>query len=205
MRAASLSGTAPLPGLPVLRLLGQLRSTFIVAEGPQGMVLIDQHAAHERVTYERLLAARDEASDATTQQALLDPPLFELSVAQAAALAQHVDALSAFGFSLEPFGERTLRLRALPACFGERDARASLTAVLDDLAAGDRRVQRNDPVAATTACHASVRAGQTLGAEEMGGLLRDLEQCDNPHSCPHGRPTLIEFATTDLLRQFGRS
>ena len=188
-----------------MRLLGQLRNTFIVAEGPQGMVLIDQHAAHERVTYERLLVARDEASEPTTQQALLDPPLIELSAAQSAALAQHVDALASLGFSLEPFGERTQRLRSLPACFGERDGRASLTAVLDDLSGEVRRGERNDPVAASTACHASVRAGQTLGTEEMGALLRDLEQCDNPHSCPHGRPTLIEFATPDLLRQFGRT
>ena len=200
-----LQATASLPGLPILRLLGQLRSTFIVAEGPQGMVLIDQHAAHERVTYERLLAARNDANDAATQQALLDPPLLELSVAQAAALAQHVEALSAFGFSLEPFGDRSLRLRAVPACFGERDARASLTAVLDDLAGEERRAQRNDPVAASTACHSSVRAGQTLKTEEMSAVLRDLEQCDNPHSCPHGRPTLVEFATRDLLRQFGRT
>jgi DNA mismatch repair protein MutL len=203
--ATSPNGASSLMGLPVLRLLGQLRTTFIVAEGPQGMVLIDQHAAHERVTYERLLATRDDADDATAQQALLYPPLIELSVAQSAALASHVEALAAFGFSLEPFGERTLRLRALPACFGERDARASLTAVLDDLAGETHRGERNDPVAASTACHASVRAGQTLQREEMGALLRDLEQCDNPHSCPHGRPTLIEFATPDLLRQFGRT
>ncbi len=207
-----------LPGLPLLRVVGQLRATFIIAEGPEGMVLLDQHAAHERVVYESLLGkagsglAGDSAentparsSDHTVaRQPLLDPPLLELSAAQAAAWASHDEALALAGFELEDFGDRSLRLRAVPAAMGERDARASLFAVLDDLAGAVAEPQHHDPVLASTACHASVRAGQTLDVEEMRTLLRDLERCNNPQTCPHGRPTLIEFAADDLYRRFGR-
>jgi DNA mismatch repair protein MutL len=220
------SSTAPLaghelPNLPLLRVVGQLRATFIVAEGPDGMVLLDQHAAHERVVYESLLAKTSvgtaeagQAQESETQeqgaagsaarQPLLDPPLLELSAAQAAAWASHDAALAVAGFELEDFGDRSLRLRAIPAAMGERDARASLLAVLDDLAGAVAEPQHHDPVLASTACHASVRAGQTLDIEEMRALLRGLERCDNPQTCPHGRPTLIEFPADDLYRRFGR-
>ena len=97
-----------------------------------------------------------------------------------------------------------MRLRALPALLSPRDARSSLLALLDDLAGADRVPARYDPVAAATACHAAVRAGQTLSPEEMRALLRDLEQADNPHTCPHGRPTLLHLPTEDLERRFGR-
>ena len=194
-------------GLPLLRLVGQLRATFIVAEGPDGMLLIDQHAAHERVVYERLLAAR--GSPGGVQQALLEPLLLELTVDQAAALAGHDNALHALGFTLEPFGDRALRVRTVPAVLmnsetGAAATRASLEAVLDDLAGAPVEAAHHDTVAASAACHGSVRAGMTLAPEEMTALLHNLEACDNPHTCPHGRPTFIGFPAADLERQFGR-
>ena len=215
-----------LPGLPLLRLVGQLRATFLVAEGPEGMLLVDQHAAHERVVYERLLARRGAApseqgasqQQAPEQQALLEPVLVELGAAQAAALAGHDAALAALGFTLEPFGERALRVRALPLALlgggplagatgagaGAR-VRAALESILDDLGDPDAvRGGRHDPVAASAACHGSVRAGMTLAPSEMAALLRDLEACHNPHTCPHGRPTFVGFPAADLERQFGR-
>ncbi len=205
-----------LPGLPLLRLVGQLRATFLVAEGPEGMLLVDQHAAHERVVYERLLARR--GGETPDQQALLEPVLVELGAAQAAALAGHDEALAALGFTLEPFGERALRVRALPPALlrggplagadgagaGGR-VRAALEAILDDLAdPGAGSGALHDPVAASAACHGSVRAGMTLAPDEMAALLRDLEACRNPHTCPHGRPTFVGFPASDLERQFGR-
>jgi DNA mismatch repair protein MutL len=215
---------AGLPGrLPLLRLVGQLRVTFLVTEGPEGMVLIDQHAAHERVVYERLIAANSSGASGATgppaQQALLEPALIELDAAQAAAWQGYAGELAGLGFAIEPFGERTLRLRALPASLhtlgregGRPAAPATATAahalegILDDLAGRvpSAEAVRNDPVAASAACHGSVRAGMTLATAEMSALLRDLEACDNPRTCPHGRPTLIAFAAADLERQFGR-
>ena len=203
--------TAPLPRLPLLRLVGQLRQTFLVAEGPEGMVLVDQHAAHERVLYERLLAAG--AGAPSPRQILLQPPLLELTAPQAAALDERAADLRALGFETEPFGERTLRLRALPACLSrpgaERDARALLAALLDDLAGAPPEPERGaatqpQRAAASAACHGALRAGRTLATAEMRALLHDLEACDNPHTCPHGRPTLLAFPAADLERQFGR-
>ena len=193
---------ATLAALPLLRLVGQLRSMFLVAEGPQGMVLIDQHAAHERVVYEQLLGRDPEQ---TARQELLDPALLELTPDQAAAWSAHGESLLLAGFVVEDFGDRAVRLRAVPAAMGERDARAALLAVLDDLAGAERVPPQHDPALASTACHASVRAGQTLSQDEMRRLLHDLEACENPHTCPHGRPTLIEFEASELRRRFGRS
>ncbi len=211
-RSPLAAGEGTLPGLPLLRLVGQLRATFIVAEGPEGMLLVDQHAAHERVVYERLLARR--GGEAAGRQALLEPVLVELDAARAAALSGHEDELAALGFELEPFGGRALRVRALPAALlsggplagaGGGRVRAALESILGDLAEpGAAGRAGADPVAASAACHGSVRAGTALAASEMAALLRDLEACRNPHTCPHGRPTFVGFPADDLERQFGR-
>ena len=203
----------PLPAaaaLPPLRVIGQLRATFIVAEGPGGLVLIDQHAAHERVLYERLLAAAEDAPSSAARQPLLDPALLELSPPQAAVYEDHAERLNAMGFGLEPFGERAVRLLALPAALAAAGdaallgAKRLLSALLDDLAGAERAPRRFDPAAASAACHGSVRRGAQLGDAAMAQLLRDLERCANPHTCPHGRPTLVEIAEAELLHQFGR-
>jgi DNA mismatch repair protein MutL len=197
--------SAPKSALPPLRTVGQLHRTFIVAEGPNGLVLIDQHGAHERVIYERLLAARAN-QDSTAQQPLLVPVVIRLDAAESAAWHDSADALNNLGFAIEPFAERALRIRALPAALPSvADAEQLLRGVLADLSADDRPPQRFDPVAASAACHGSVRRGAPMDAPSMSALLRDLERCRNPHSCPHGRPTLVEIAADDLWREFGRT
>ena len=235
--------------LAPLRMVGQLHRTFIIAEGEGGLALVDQHAAHERVVYERLLAARETGGSGTAaRQPLLDPPLLQLSAAEAAVWREAAERLDALGFELDAWGEDALRLRAAPAV-GERGAlrlaagmsasgaaggttgAASAAAgggageplsaaqaerwlreVLAELAAdprgrgaAGREAERFDRVAASVACHASVRRGAALDAPAMTALLRQLEACDDPHSCPHGRPTMVEIAAADLLREFGRA
>ena len=229
-RSSAASGAAePLPGsasrsrrreLAPLRMVGQLHRTFVIAEGEQGLVLVDQHAAHERVVYERLLAARSvagrpAAADERARQPLLDPPVVALDAAESAVWSQAAEALAALGFELDEWGERALRLRAVPAGPRLLEARGELTAagaerwlrdVLAELGGDTRRAneQRFDRVAASVACHGSVRRGVVLDAPAMVALLRQLEACADPHSCPHGRPTLVEIAAADLLREFGR-
>ena len=219
--------------LAPLRMVGQLHRTFIIAEGEGGLALVDQHAAHERVVYERLLAAR--GAGAPARQPLLDPPLLQLGAAEAAVWREAAERLDALGFELDAWGEDALRLRAAPAA-GERgalrlaaglaagaasggaeplsaaEAERWLREVLAELAADPRgrgaaggEDERFDRVAASVACHGSVRRGAALDAPAMTALLRQLEACDDPHSCPHGRPTMVEIAAADLLREFGRA
>lgn len=191
--------------LPPLRMVGQLHRTFIVAEGPNGLVLVDQHGAHERVVYERLLAAKA-AGHEPSRQPLLDPPIITLDASESAAWSAAKDALAELGFELDPFGDRAIRLRALPAALPTiGDAERLLRGILADLGAVDRPPDRFDSAATSAACHGSIRRGAPLDPPAMAALLRDLERCRNPHSCPHGRPTLVEIASDDLLREFGRT
>ena len=195
-------GAARAEGLPPLRMVGQLHRTFIIAEGPAGLVLVDQHGAHERVIYERLLAAPEDAAPAV--QPLLEPLLINLDAAEAASWSAARERLDGLGFRAEPFGERTLRLRAAPAALETADAERLLRGVLADLGAEPAEPERFDRAAASAACHASVRRGAVLDPPAMAALLRDLERCRQPHTCPHGRPTLVEIAADDVLRRFGR-
>jgi DNA mismatch repair protein MutL len=187
--------------LPLLRVVGQMAATYVVAEGPDGMYLVDQHAAHERVVYDRLCARGHEPA---AVQPLLEPALIEVEPVAAAAAEEHFAHLTALGLALEPFGERAYLLRAVPAGLGESDIVASVRALLEQLAA-DQRVK--DPfgrAAATVACHSSVRAGVALATDEMRRLLEDLEATPSPRTCPHGRPTLVHVGTDLIERQFGR-
>lgn len=189
--------------LPLLRVVGQMGSTYVVAEGPDGMYLIDQHAAHERVVYDRILAARAGA-EPPARQPLLEPALAELDLAHAATLEEHAAHLASLGLEVEHFGETTYLVRAVPAGIGDTDVVAALRALLEKLGS-ERRV--NDPfgrAAASVACHSSVRAGMALAMDEMRRLIEDLERADSPRTCPHGRPTLIHVSTDALERQFGR-
>ena len=195
-----MEGPAQREVLPLLRVVGQLAETYIVAEGPDGMYLIDQHAAHERVVYDRLLARPPEEA----RQPLLEPALAELDPFRMAALEEHGAHLERLGVAVEPFGDAACIVRAVPAGFGAKDPAAALLALLDQLA-GERRV--SDPfarAAATVACHSSVRAGTALAAEEMRRLVEDLEGTASPRTCPHGRPTLVHVRRDALERQFGR-
>ncbi|MEX0782816.1 MAG: DNA mismatch repair endonuclease MutL [Dehalococcoidia bacterium] len=189
--------------LPLLRVVGQMAATYVVAEGPDGMYLIDQHAAHERVAYDRILVAR-EAAAAPASQPLLEPVLLELDVPRAAALEEHREHLASLGLELEAFGELAYLVRAVPAGMGDTDIVAALQRFLDQLGTDRRLADPFSRAAATVACHASVRAGQALALEQMRQLVTDLERTASPRTCPHGRPTLVHVGVEAIERQFGR-
>ena len=199
----------PAAALPALRVIGQFGSTYVIAEGPDGpsaglrtgMYMIDQHAAHERVLYERFCRQRlEQRPDA---QALLEPVTLELSPPQRALLAEQGEPLREHGFQVEPFGEGSYLVRALPASLAASDPRQAVASFLDlmlEEGEGDRR----DRVAMSLACHGAIRAGKTLTTEEMRELVSLLEASEAPHTCPHGRPTMVHMSAETLARQFGR-
>jgi DNA mismatch repair protein MutL len=190
------------PKLPMLRVLGQLGQTYIIAEGPGGMYLIDQHTAHERVLYERFTAERARMS--VVSQQLLSPLPLELTPRQHAAMAEHVEALTELGFEIEPFGGETFLLRAVPAVLERGDIGQAVTEILDELAEEGTGETREEKALISVVCHSAVRAGQTLSMEEMRDLVRQLEETSLPHTCPHGRPTMIHLSAEQLAREFGR-
>jgi DNA mismatch repair protein MutL len=199
----SASPNFPASKLPPLRVVGQVAQTYIVAESPDGMVLIDQHAAHERVTYERLMAQR--GAQAFDQQGLLIPQTLDLPPAAHALLLGNAELLNQWGFAIEEFG-MSLRVRSVPAGLRENTLSAALLEVADHLhgRGGSTPDDWREAMLTTLACHSSVRAGQLLSFEEMRQLLTQLEQCTAPRTCPHGRPTMILLSGTQLERQFGR-
>ena len=188
--------------LPALRVLGQTQETYIVAEGPDGLYLIDQHAAHECVVYERLrLAAQRNAPEV---QGLLEPAAVALSPAHEETVHDHPDVLAGYGWLLEPFGDRTCLLRAVPAVLSSRDPAKAFLDMLEQASAAAEFSTWEDRISATVACHGSVRAGQTLSRDEMVELVRLLERTHQPHTCPHGRPTMLHLSANNLDREFGR-
>jgi DNA mismatch repair protein MutL len=195
---------APTPALslPVLRVLGQLNNSYIVAEGPEGLYLIDQHAAHERVLFEKL--ERQQSQQKIEVQGLLEPVTFEVSPRQEALLKSRCKDLAEFGFNIEPFGDRTFLVRTLPALIHDKDWAGMLRELLDSLSPAEKGDWAED-ITRTMACHGAVRAGQSLTDIEMRELVRQLEQCITPHTCPHGRPTMIHLGYGQLKREFGRT
>ena len=193
---------APTPAvmLPALRILGQLASSYIIAEGPDGLYLIDQHAAHERVLFEKIKDQR--LRQEVEVQGLLEPVTFEVSPQQEAVLKSQCDNLAEFGFSIEPFGEKTFLVRAVPALLSGKDWAGMVRELLDS--GGDKGDWR-EKIAISMACHSAVKAGQVLTDDEMRELVRQLEQIAIPHTCPHGRPTMIHLSLGQLGREFGRS
>jgi len=190
--------------LPPLRVIGQVSQAFIIAEGPSGMYLIDQHAAHERILYERLAA--QQRGSGMAGQGLLSPQVVELTGEQTTTLEQYAAQLNELGFSLEPFGGQAVLIRALPTLFQEGDAAQVLLGVLDDLAAelGPAAGDAEGRLMALVCKRAAIRSGKTLSLEEMQHLIRQLEQTELPHTCPHGRPTMIHLSQAQLEREFGR-
>jgi DNA mismatch repair protein MutL len=191
--------------LPPLRVLGQLAQCYIIAEGPEGMYLVDQHAAHERVLYERLTAQQAAANVAV--QTLLEPLPVELTVTQAEELETWLEPMHKLGFEVEPFGGNTVLVRAVPADLGRIDVRQALTGMLDELAAGQEPLaDEMDARLAAAACkRGAVKAGQTLSMDEMRALIGQLEGTTSPRTCPHGRPTMILLSQAWMEREFGRS
>ena len=189
--------------LPLLRVVGQMGATYVVAEGPDGMYLIDQHAAHERVVYDRLVAKSGGGETGATQP-LLEPVLLDLEAPLIAVLDEHRDSLYRLGLETEAFGERSVLIRAVPAGLGAVDLSVEVTRLLEKLQSETRVPDAFGRAAATVACHSSVRAGMALAMDEMRRLVEDLERTTAPRTCPHGRPTLIHMGTEAIERQFGR-
>jgi len=184
---------------------GQVGATYIVAEAADGLILVDQHAAHERLVLERMRAARTGGSIAS--QALLLPEVVDLDEAGCDRLEQRADELGRLGLSIERFGATAMLVRAVPALLGTADVAGLVRDLADELAAFDHATalgDRLDHVAATMACHGSVRAGRVLSVAEMNALLRDMEVTPNSGQCNHGRPTWIKLANADIEKLFGR-
>lgn len=196
------SAMTPQQTLPALRVVGQVRLTYIVAESPDGMYLVDQHAAHERVLFDGIVRRNSERG--VQSQPLLAPVHVELSPGQIATLVEHVSFLRDYGFDLEEFGGSGYLVRAVPSMLVTQDPGRSLLDLLDMVALEGVIQDRKDTVAATLACHSAIRAGQSMTDAEMRALLEQLELTDNPHTCPHGRPTLIHFSSYHMEREFGR-
>ena len=192
----------PQQTLPALRVVGQVRLTYIVAESPDGMYLVDQHAAHERVVFDRIV--REASQRQSLSQALLAPVHVELTAGQVSTLAEQRQFLADYGFELEEFGGTAFLVRAVPAVLSTQDPGKALVDVLDMVAFEGLLKEREHVLAASLACHSAIRAGQSMTEPEMRALLEQLEVTDNPHTCPHGRPTLVHFSAYNMEREFGR-
>jgi len=190
--------------IPLLRLIGQIGATYLVAEGPDGLYLVDQHAAHERVLFEKLMAQH--VMKNIPSQTLLTPAAVTLPPQAASLLLSQLPVLRHFGFDVEEFGPNTFQVRAIPALFMGSDPSAALRALVEDFEEDETPLQNEieAKLAARVCKRMAVKAGQALSAEEQRTLLNDLEACDSPRTCPHGRPTMIHLSVDMLERQFGR-
>jgi DNA mismatch repair protein MutL len=199
-----LQSALPVGNLPLLRAVGQIGATYLVAEGPDGLYLVDQHAAHERVLFEALMRAYEE--NQVEVQTLLEPLVVTLSIEQSDLLENQSEVLQRIGFDVEPFGQRTYRLRAIPAMFVRADPERIIRSVVEDFEEDETPLAKETEarLAARACKRAAIKAGQVLSMEEQQKLLRDLESCTAPRTCPHGRPTMIHLSVDALERQFGR-
>jgi DNA mismatch repair protein MutL len=183
----------------------QVHENYIIAQTQTGIVIVDQHAAHERLVYERLKRQRNETG--IKAQALLIPEIIELGADDAARLLAIADDLAALGLTIEPFGGHAIAVRETPAILGNVSARALLQDVLDELAdQGDSPslLAKMDAILSRMACHGSIRSGRQMRAEEMNALLREMEDTPLSGQCNHGRPTYVELKLSDIERLFGR-
>ncbi|MEE8414018.1 MAG: DNA mismatch repair endonuclease MutL [Dehalococcoidales bacterium] len=198
---ATATRLTPVMSLPALRLLGQLSSSYIVTEGPEGLYLIDQHAAHERILFEQIQLQSSQRE--VEVQGLLEPATLEVTPSQDQILKTHYQDLAEFGFSIEPFGNRTYLVRAVPLLLHGKDWAGTLRELLESLSVEDGGDWR-EKLVISFACHGAIRAGQTLSDDEMRELLRQLEATSTPNTCPHGRPTMIRLSSGQLEKEFRR-
>jgi DNA mismatch repair protein MutL len=189
-------------GVPMLRVLGQVGASYIVAEGPDGIYLVDQHAAHERVMYEKILLQMTSAG--VDKQPMLDPLLVELAPEEMAVFEKSREELAEIGFDIEPFGDGVVAIRAIPALVQRVDPAERLHLILQELADGGAGNSWLDSVAISAACHTSIRANQALSLTEMRELIAELEKTSQPRACGHGRPTMLHMSQVDLEKQFSR-
>ena len=203
---AEVAEEAPTPQHPLGVARGQVALTYIVAEAEDGLVIVDQHAAHERLVLERLKAAGAHGKMATSQ-ALLIPEVVELDEPDCDRLEEASDAFAALGLVIERFGPGAMLVRAVPALLATGSPQALLRDLADDLAANGAALllgERLELVLATMACHGSVRAGRALSVAEMNALLREMEVTPRSGQCNHGRPTWVKLAHGDIEKLFGR-
>jgi DNA mismatch repair protein MutL len=189
--------------VPLLRLIGQIGATYIVAEGPDGLYLIDQHAAHERVLFEKLMAQH---AIGIPSQALMTAEVVHLSRSAAEMLMTQIPVLQHFGFHVEPFGQNSFQVRAMPSLFANADPGAALRALVEDFEEDETPLQNEleAKIAGRVCKRLAVKAGQVLSPDEQLALLTNLEACASPRTCPHGRPVMIHLSVDMLARQFGR-
>jgi DNA mismatch repair protein MutL len=202
---ARAAAPAPAAAHPLGAARAQLHENYIVAQTEDGLVIVDQHAAHERIVYERLKAGL--AGCAVPRQILLIPEVVDLPADDVERVAERAEELAEIGLAVERFGPGAIAVTETPALLGEVDAAALVRDIADDLAewgASTRLSERLDRVASTMACHGSVRAGRRLRPEEMDALLREMEATPNSGQCNHGRPTYVELKLADIERLFGR-
>lgn len=190
--------------LPMLRVIGQAGASYIIAEGPAGLYLIDQHAAHERILYEQFML--NYARQEPLAQFTLAAQTIELPAPEAELIEAHLDTLQAVGFKLEPFGSNTFVIRSIPAMLADNDPIEAVRSILDELEQGQTPGQAaiEDKLIQRVCKQAAVKAGTILSIEEMQGLIHQLERTESPHTCPHGRPTMLHMTSEQLAHEFGR-
>jgi DNA mismatch repair protein MutL len=189
--------------LPLLRHIGQIGATYIIAEGPDGLYLIDQHAAHERILFEKMMK---QMSDVIPSQPLLSPEIVHLPLQQAVLLQDKLEILKKLGFEISEFGPNTFQVRAIPALLIGINPIEGIKVVVEDFEDDEKPLAGmiESIIAARICKRAAVKGGQILSKEEQRTLLENLEQCDAPRTCPHGRPTMIYLSVDLLEKQFGR-
>jgi len=204
-RVEPVPEAAETQGLPLGAARAQVHENYIIAQTEQGMVIVDQHAAHERLVYEKLKGQM--AENGVAAQALLIPEIVELDSGEAAAILEIADDLAKLGLSIEPFGGTAVAVRETPAILGQVDADRLIKDICDELAdlGASANVQsRLDAILSRVACHGSIRSGRQMRAEEMNALLREMEATPHSGQCNHGRPTYVSLSLADIEKLFGR-
>ena len=200
------SGPTPLLNVP-LRLVGVIGKLYVVLESDRGLVLLDQHAAHERILFEQMLNRIEQSGSAPSQKLLL-PETIELPARDAHFLREQLPVLTRLGVGLSEFGERTFLLDTLPPFVKATDPRRFVLDLVDELKAAGREVnlaRLGEHTIAKTVCRHAVKANDPLAGRELEKLVEDLRRCAMPYTCPHGRPTLIEMNYRELEKNFGRT
>jgi DNA mismatch repair protein MutL len=189
--------------VPLLRLIGQIASAYLVAEGPDGLYLIDQHAAHERVLFERFMQQRQ---DRIPSQHLLQPEVIHLKASDVRLLSMQLPVLESLGFQVEPFGQNSFLVRAIPSLLSGLTPSSALRVLVEDFEEDETPLQEEIElmIIARVCKRAAIKAGQKMSLAEQEALLSGLESCNFPRTCPHGRPTMIHLSVDLLEKQFGR-
>ena len=194
------------PDFPLGTARGQVHENYIIAQTATGMVIVDQHAAHERLVYEKL--KRQMSENGVAAQALLIPEIVDLSASDCSRLLDMAEQMAGFGLSIEPFGGNAIAVRETPAILGAVDAKAMILDILDEIVEQNESNSlqaRIEAILSRVACHGSIRSGRRMRAEEMNALLREMEATPHSGQCNHGRPTYVELKLSDIERLFGRT